>query len=258
MIAKNLPYAAPEAALEELGNGKHPGGQQEGNEQPDQEREGEDVGPFVHRHADAVDAGRADHADEVLGADVGGDERTAHNVPGQAFAGQKVLFAGGPLLAPCEVADEGEDGKKGAHGQVIQGTQCHGAGSRHRAGKNHRYILRLLGLSRVSRIAADFTVVNSRTAALSPRGPRNLVHRLAKAALDQVAHLVDVGLLGNQGRADREPVGIDAENQAVLQRGPLQRDAQLAVRREGPPRAGSSASSTPQSTPRPRTSRTTP
>jgi len=52
--------------------------------------EGEPVAPFPLRHDKAHGVGDANHADEVLRADVGSDDGAPDGVPRQAFAGQKV------------------------------------------------------------------------------------------------------------------------------------------------------------------------
>src|ERR1022692_3222429 len=57
-----------------------------------------------------------------------------------------------------------------------------------------------------------------------------LLHRLHQALFDQAAHLVKLGFARDQSRCHREPACVDAEDQAVLQSGLLQRGTEFGER----------------------------
>ena len=61
-----------------------------GQENPDERRKRKPVSPFPLSNDEPDGVGHPDHPDEVLGADVGRDDRAADGVPGQSFAGQKI------------------------------------------------------------------------------------------------------------------------------------------------------------------------
>ena len=124
------PHLRVEAFLQEFRRREDPGRQQEGNEQPDHEGEGDHRAPLAGRHGDAVDEGRADQADEVLGGNVGGDVRRTHHVPGQRAAGQEVvgrILLGRALhAARGEVADHAQRCEVDAEGEPVGQSQRDG------------------------------------------------------------------------------------------------------------------------------------
>ncbi len=86
---------APVVALaQELGDGEDAALDHHGEQEfaDDDERRGGHE--FVGGHGDARGVGRAGHADELFGRNVGGDERGAHGPPRQRVAGQKIVARG--------------------------------------------------------------------------------------------------------------------------------------------------------------------
>ena len=87
------------AVFEELGHGVDAGPEEIRQEPEGDDDQGDGRHPFVAGDGEADVTGRvAAHADELLGRDVGGDEREADQPPVEAAAGQEVILAAFSLL----------------------------------------------------------------------------------------------------------------------------------------------------------------
>jgi hypothetical protein len=109
------------AVLEELGHGVDADLEELG-QQPEGDDDQRDGGhPLVAGDGEADGGERAaGHADEVLGGDVGGDQREADEPPGQLAAREEVVFL--VLLLARDVERDADDGgEEGDEGDDVEG-----------------------------------------------------------------------------------------------------------------------------------------
>ena len=81
--------------LQKLRHGRDIVAQEDGQEELGDDQEGEGGHPLIGGDGEADGVSRARHADDLLGGDVGGDQRGADGPPGQGPARQEVVGAGG-------------------------------------------------------------------------------------------------------------------------------------------------------------------
>jgi hypothetical protein len=119
--------------LQELRHGADVVLQEDRQEELADDQQGQGRHPLIGGDGQAQGIARAAHADDLLGRDVGGDQRGADRPPGQGLAGQEVvgrvlllaaLVAGNPLgqAEDGDGVDRQDDEIDGLHGASPRGT----------------------------------------------------------------------------------------------------------------------------------------
>ena len=112
------PRAAAEAPLQEFGHRVDAAGEVVRHEEPGQQEQADARGPFVGAHRQAGGGARAGQADEVLAADVGGEDRRPDGEPADVLAGEKVVARRPAVSREVEADREDHDEVKDQDGVV--------------------------------------------------------------------------------------------------------------------------------------------
>ena len=122
MSDRTVRAAGREAPLQELGHGEDLRAHVERDHDPAQDEQAPGV-ELVVGHGHAVGRARAGQADEVLGADVRGEDGGADDEPAEVAAGQEVLGRGLLLLAHDLPGDAEDDHEIDEDDDPVEGFQ---------------------------------------------------------------------------------------------------------------------------------------
>ncbi len=115
--------ARAEAALQVLRNGGHARAQEHRDGDHGHEDQHQRGHQLIVRHADAAAVGRARHADERGGRDVGREQREPHGHDAQAAPGEEQILARGAGTARRPGADEQHDHEVGGDHRPVPGAE---------------------------------------------------------------------------------------------------------------------------------------